>query len=972
MPDSHPGPYSFLQGGGEMGELTRLYDWSKTAVGSPAYWSQSLRTLVNMMLTSRFPMLIFWGSELITFYNDAFRPSLGNNGKHPSSLGQRGEESWAESWPVIGPMIHTIMAGGEAVWFEDQKLPIYRDGEMSFAYWTYSFSPLTDDTGSVNGILVTCTETTQSVLSREKAEEAQQQVLAFFEQSPVAVAIIDRDDLVFRMANPFYGFLVGRKPDDLVGKSLLDALPELAGQGFDQLLNQVVNTGTAYIANEVAVDLVRNNTLETIYVDLTYQPRRDTNNTIVGILVVATDVTQQVMNRRYVEASEAKFRTLVSNAPYAIAMYTGPELTIDTVNDAMLHIWGKNDSVVGKTFEQALPEMEGQPFTGLLKNVYHTGVEYSATETPADLMIDGQMKRSWFNFTYKPLRNESGQVYGILHVAIDVSNQVAARRQLEESEARFRSLITQAPVATGLFIGREHIIAEANEPMINFWGKGPNVVGKTVAELLPELQTQPFLQILDEVYSSGVPYHATSDRCDLVIDGQLQTFYFNFTYQPVFNEQGEVYGILNMAIDVTSEMVIQQQLRESEESLRGAIELAALGTWSVDLATRMVQLSDRHLDLLGLDEPEISLQNLSRLVANQDHERLRKAFLDAQLLGSAGKFDAEYSIINAKTGKRKIVHALGKVHFNHDGNPVRIAGTVQDVTMQRELQLELESQVQFRTEELAATNEELAATNEELAATNEELTESTSLLIRSNENLQTFAYIASHDLQEPLRKIQQFGDLLKTQLADANAEQLNYLDRMQSAASRMSMLIRDLLNFSRISTRREPNRRLSLDDVMHSVLTDLELVITETGAQIDIDKLPIVSGDPSQLGQLFQNLLSNALKFSQVDTVGNPTVPRVEIRCQLTKADFLPLSVRPGRLSTHYYRIDMTDNGIGFDEKYVDRIFQVFQRLHGRNEFAGTGIGLAICEKVVANHGGAITATSQPGKGATFTVYLPA
>ncbi|GAB3969760.1 PAS domain-containing protein [Spirosoma terrae] len=842
MPASHLGPYSFLQGGGEMGELTRLYDWSKTAVGSPAYWSQSLRTLINMMLTSRFPMLIFWGPELITFYNDAFRPSLGNNGKHPSSLGQRGEESWAESWPVIGPMIHTIMAGGEAVWFEDQKLPIYRDGEMSFAYWTYSFSPLTDDTGSVNGILVTCTETTQSVLSREKAEEAQQQVLAFFEQSPVAVAIIDRDDLVFRMANPFYGFLVGRKPDDLVGKSLLDALPELAGQGFDQLLNQVVNTGTAYIANEVAVDLVRNNKLETIYVDLTYQPRRDTNNHIVGILVVATDVTQQVL----------------------------------------------------------------------------------------------------------------------------------ARKKIEESEARFRSLITQAPVATGLFIGREHIIAEANEPMINFWGKGANVVGKTVAELLPELQTQPFLQILDEVYTSGVAYHATSDRCDLVIDGQLQTFYFNFTYQPVFNEQGEVYGILNMAIDVTSEMVIQQQLRESEESLRGAIELAALGTWSVDLATRMVQLSDRHLDLLGLDEPEISLQNLSRLVANQDHERLKKAFLDAQLLGSAGKFDAEYSIINAKTGKRKIVHALGKVHFNHDGNPVRIAGTVQDVTMQRELQLELESQVQFRTEELAATNEELAATNEELAATNEELTESTSLLIRSNENLQTFAYIASHDLQEPLRKIQQFGDLLKTQLADANAEQLNYLDRMQSAASRMSMLIRDLLNFSRISTRREPNRRLSLDDVMDSVLTDLELVITETGAQIDIDKLPIVSGDPSQLGQLFQNLLSNALKFSRVDSVGNPTAPRVEIRCQLTKADFLPLSVRPGRLSAHYYRIDMTDNGIGFDEKYVDRIFQVFQRLHGRNEFAGTGIGLAICEKVVANHGGAITATSQPGKGATFTVYLPA
>lgn len=159
----NPAPYPFLAGDGQMSTLTRQYDWSKTTVGALDHWPLSLRTLIRMMLTSRFPMLIFWGPDLLTFYNDAFRPSLRENGKHPGSLGQRGEESWAESWPVIGPLIKGIMAGGEAVYFADQKLPIYRDGHMGYAHWTYSFSPLTDDAGAVSGVLVTCLETTETV-----------------------------------------------------------------------------------------------------------------------------------------------------------------------------------------------------------------------------------------------------------------------------------------------------------------------------------------------------------------------------------------------------------------------------------------------------------------------------------------------------------------------------------------------------------------------------------------------------------------------------------------------------------------------------------------------------------------------------------------------------------------------------------------------------------------------------------------
>jgi signal transduction histidine kinase/FixJ family two-component response regulator len=268
----------------------------------------------------------------------------------------------------------------------------------------------------------------------------------------------------------------------------------------------------------------------------------------------------------------------------------------------------------------------------------------------------------------------------------------------------------------------------------------------------------------------------------------------------------------------------------------------------------------------------------------------------------------------------------------------------------RQLSAALDEQVQQRTAELLASILDLQ---------------------RSNDNLQQFAYVASHDLQEPLRKIQSFGDLLKEQYADQLGEGSGYLKRMQIAANRMSTLIRDLLSFSRISTRQEAKNRIPLTETLNEVVADLDVMIQETAGSVHIHPLPTILGDSSQMIQLFQNLLSNALKFHRTSPSGSPVPPVVEVSAQLVKAEELPTSVKPSRPAAIYHRIDVTDNGIGFDEKYLDRIFHVFQRLHGIGQFPGTGIGLAICEKVIANHGGAITAHSKPNEGSTFSVYFP-
>jgi PAS domain S-box-containing protein len=232
-------------------------------------------------------------------------------------------------------------------------------------------------------------------------------------------------------------------------------------------------------------------------------------------------------------------------------------------------------------------------------------------------------------------------------------------------------------------------------------------------------------------------------------------------------------------------------------------------------------------------------------------------------------------------------------------------------------------------------------------------------LQKSNRELQDFAYVASHDLQEPLRKVQAFSDRLKTKYSDKlEGDGLDYLERMRSAANRMQLLIQDLLMFSRVSTKAQPFSAVDLNTVANEVLSDLEVKIEETGATVEIDNMPLVDADPMQMRQLIQNLVGNALKFRKSDIT-----PVINI-C----SKFANLS---GGKSDKFLEISVTDNGIGFDEKYADKIFAVFQRLHGRTEYEGSGVGLAICRKIVERHNGTIVASSRPGEGATFTFTLP-
>jgi len=845
------------------------------------------------------------------------------------------------------------------------KAKLFRNQILEDVYFDFVYTPLRDKSGAIYGVMVLATEVTTQVLSLKALEASETRFRSLIEEAPIATCLFVGRELKIEVANnqmvEFWG-----KDKSIFGQPLTEAVPELAGQPFIEILDQVFTTGITYEGYSEPALLMRDGILGTYYYDYTYKPLKNANGEVYAIMDMAVDVTQQVLARKALEESESKLRSVIAAAPAGIVVFNGRDLIVDMPNKAFVDIIGKDFDIIGKPLAEAMPELKNQPFLQILDDIFTTGEMYQSSETQVAIVKNGMMTHNFYNFSYTPLFDGEGKVFAILDVSVEVTDEVKAKQKLEESELFSRNIIDNSPVAKLVLIGEEMTVRMVNENMLEMLGKDQSIVGKNIREIVPELKHSPLSDRLEDVLKTGNIFIQPEEKIEIKRHGKTYTGYYNYVYKALTDVNQERYGIIVTATEVTDQVIARKKIEETEQSLRDAVELAELGTWVLDPVRAVVSNSKRMANWIGFDKEEVTLSDFLSTIDEKDRERINASIKKSLDPASNGYYLEEYVVTNKITKQRRILQARGRAFFNENNKPYLMRGTAQDVTEERLLQISLEQQVQERTEELEASNHELAAINEEYLITNEELADLNRLLTQSNQNLQQFAYIASHDLQEPLRKIQSFGNLLSSRYKDSLGEGSHLIERMQTAANRMSVLIQDLLAFSRISNKQDASDPVDLTKVVDVVLSDLELIIQETGAIITIDELPVIQGDESQLGQLFQNLIGNALKFRDPETA-----PIINITSDTIDARQLPDRVKPSRIATRYYRINVADNGIGFDQKYADRIFQVFQRLHGRSEFAGTGIGLAICEKVASNHGGAIAAFGESGVGATFSVYFP-
>jgi two-component system, LuxR family, sensor kinase FixL len=368
---------------------------------------------------------------------------------------------------------------------------------------------------------------------------------------------------------------------------------------------------------------------------------------------------------------------------------------------------------------------------------------------------------------------------------------------------------------------------------------------------------------------------------------------------------------------------LEQKLRASERHFQSWFHDAPIACHEVDRDGTLISVNQAECDLFGFTEQEMVGRPIWEFMAPEDREKTRAGLLprivDEQPLVA---LEREYK---RRDGAPVIMEIHQKRIRDEAGRPIGLRTFLLDITQRKRAEAALLEQADK--------------------------------LARSNAELEQFAYVASHDLQEPLRKIQAFGDRLKTKYeAGLGPEGIDYLGRMQNAAARMQVLIQDLLTLSRVTSQSKPYTSVDLRDVAATVVSDLEMRIRDCGGRVEIGALPVIWGDRGQMAQLLQNLIGNGLKFRKP---GQSPVVKVWSELQNLAA------------GQQMWWITVQDDGIGFDEKYRDRIFQIFQRLHGRNEYEGTGIGLAICRKIVERHGGAITASSTPGAGAKFLITLP-
>ncbi|RYU96345.1 PAS domain-containing sensor histidine kinase [Emticicia agri] len=814
---------SFITGGGEMGELIRRKDWSKTAIGDPENWPQSLKITINILLNSKFPMFLWWGPDLLCFYNDAYRPSLGKEGKHPFILGMEAHKAWPEIWHIIKPLIDHVLTTGEATWSENQLVPIYRNNRIEDVYWTFSYSSVNDELSNSVGVFVTCYETTQQV----------QNLKAFKEREDQLSFIIDAAELGTWDLNPV--------TNRFTGNARLKSWFGLAQDAEIELplaLNNIIESDRQRVIDAIQHTLQfssgGNYDIEyTIRNPATQQERIvlakgkalfDQNHKAYRFSGTLQDITQQVKAIKNLKESEQKFRFLADSLPQFVWTST-PQGSLNYYNQSVV----KYSGLKPEEFK------EDKWFEMVHSNDREENIRKwrEAISTGQDFLFEHRFRR--YDGTYRwhlsratPQRDTHGNIQMWVGTSTDIEDQKSFSTQLEKEvesqikeQKRLNAILKKSEERYHLMVEEVQdyaIFSLSRNGIVENWNKGaekikgytaPEIIGKSFSAFYPPQDKASGLpeKLLQEAISTGRVAH---EGWRIRKDGS--PFWANVVITAIHNESGEVIGFSKVTHDLTEKK----------------------------------QAEDR-----------------------------RKA--DALVLKQKNK--------------------------------------------------ELE---------------------------------------RINTELQSFAYVASHDLQEPLRKIQTFsGRLLEKETENLSAAGIDYLGRMRNAVRRMQTLIEDLLAYSRTNSVEKVFEKISINEVVNEIKEDFKEIISETKAVIEVEVLCEVKAIPFQFKQLLTNLIGNSLKFL------NPEIPpKIQIQSRIITAtgkENVALLA-----NQKYCHISITDNGIGFENEYSERIFEMFQRLHGKSEYKGTGIGLAIVKKIVDNHHGFITANGIPNQGATFDIYIPA
>ncbi|GAB3831673.1 PAS domain-containing protein [Hymenobacter jeollabukensis] len=898
-------------------------------------------------------------------------------------------------------------------------------GQLQRRYYHTSFLPIRDAEGRVTEVLNFAVDVTEQVEARQQvqrlndelttaraeAERERNLLQALLAQAPVAIGLFQGEELRITAANAQMAALWGRTPAQVLGRPLTEAVPELRGQGFDDLMRQVLSTHEPVTGTEAPATMLRDGWLQTTYYNFVYQPLYDAAGAVLGVIDVAVEVTEQVQARRQLEQLNQELETRVQErtrqlteqqqllsrilrqVPAAIATLSGPEHRFTFANDLYQGLIDHRVQL-GKSVAEVMPELVSQGIIDLLDRVYTTGEPFIGQELPVQLRdATGTLQQRYFDFVYQPMLDAQGQT-GILVFAVDVTGQVQARQQVEHLnqalEARVQErtqeaqlaraaaerqrgelqrVFEQAPIAIAVYRGPRYVIELANPTVCRLWGRTQDqIVGLGLFEALPEVAGMGYEELLDEVMATGVPHVAHAMEAVHEREGRRDTVYWDFVYVPMYQEDGRIDGAMVVANEVTEQVQARRQLEQLNQELETRVQerTRQLAAALADAEAQREQLRVQQgllSQILRLVPASIATLNGPEHRYSFFNELYQTLSADRTALGRT------VAEVFPEVVEQGFIDLLDRVYAT--GEPfvgTDVSAALYDPRTRRPEQRYVDFLYQPLFDERqrvtgilafildvtdkAQARQQVQALNEELRAANAELNATNAQLTRINADLDTFVYTASHDLKAPIANIEGLLDALRDYLPANNPEPMvpHLLHLMQGAVARFQQTVGHLTDVSRLQ-HAQPAELVPLAALVDDVRLDLASLIetTRTHLLLDLDDCPTVYFAVKNLRSILYNLLSNALKYRHPDRT-----PLVQLRAHCQQ-DQLVLTVQ--------------DNGLGLTEPQQSKLFTLFRRLHSHVE--GSGVGLYMIKRIVENAGGTIAVQSQPGQGSTFTVTLP-
>jgi PAS domain S-box-containing protein len=896
---------TLIVGGGELGERIREFDWTVCSLGPIPEWPMTLRTIVNMMLQSPVPLVLLWGPDGIMLYNDAYSVFAG--ARHPSLLGSK----ILEGWPEVADFNRNVMDkgfSGQTLSYKDQQLTLYRNNIAEQVWMDLNYSPIIDESGKPAGVLAIVVETTQRVLAEQGLKESEARFRTMAEDTEVLISVAN-DQFQSTYFNKAWSVLTGRSMEELIDLGWTSLV-------HPDDLDSFLNTYRKALANKQSFNgefRILNSQGEYRWLLAHVPARFRPDGSFAGFISSYVDITERKQVELALKKSEALFRQIFETNTLGIFFWDMDGNVLDA-NDYYLNLVGysRDELARGKVRWRDLtpPEQWAWDDAGVVEMLANG----KATTPYEKQYIHKDGHRVDILIGYSLVPGQPGKGVGFI---IDITERKQAEAELKESEDKFRTFANN--------IQNLAWMAEPDGWIFWYNQRWYDYTGTTFEEMQgwgwekvhrPELIDE-LVAFLKEAWQKGETWERTFPLRG--VDGQYR--WFLTRAYAVKDDEGNVVRWIGTNTDIDAQKKAEEALQYQNYLTQSITDNATAGLFMMNERGICTFMNSAAEEISGYSWEELRQQPDKPL-----HDWVHFKYPDGspypisecpidRALPENNDLRAHEDVFVRRDGTLYNVSCAARPIIK-DGIPVGTLVEVRDITEKKRAEEDLKNYAR--------------------------------LLESSNRELEQFATIASHDLQEPLRKVKVFGEMLKPLIPQAGQD---YLRRMIVATERMQSLITDLLAMSRINRKEKDFGPVDLNKVVRGVIDDLQIAVTEADAVLSTEPLGEVFGDEGQIRQLIQNIIGNALKYrrewvqAQVKIYGQPI--------------------------GSFYQVSIEDNGIGIAKEYYERIFEPFQRLHGLGKYRGTGVGLTICKKIVERHQGIMTVESEPNQGSRFSFTLP-